>query len=104
VLDRIIAYTNPINLIDPYCLDPLDCVSDFLKAIPDVLFTPPPSLADPDAIKGAGQLLDGVQDRYVEWGETTGEWGPENPWYFSFGIQTRDGRSYLDRIRNYNNQ
>jgi hypothetical protein len=58
----------------------------------------PPSAADPGAGKGMQDLLKSNQQKYEQFSTDTGEWGPNNEYYFNLGVETKDGRSYLERL------
>jgi len=89
---------DPLNLSDPLGLKFWDFIRNFLQGISDLLFFPPPSLADPDAMLAVKKIRDSVQESYNNHGELFNEWGPENPWYYNM-VKTKDGKNYRDRIK-----
>lgn len=47
----------------------------------DTLFFPPMSLINPEAFMSLDKIIKGIQGKYIDYGETFGEYGEKNPYY-----------------------
>jgi RHS repeat-associated protein len=93
---------NPLNYTDPrgkgFWKNVGEFIKNFFMGVGDAISPIPPSAADPEAAQGYVDLRKSIQQRYEEIGEETGEWGPNNDYYFNLGVKTKDGKSYLERL------
>ncbi len=93
---------NPLNYTDPegkgFWKNVGEFIKNFFMGVGDAISPIPPSAADPEAAKGMQDLLTSNQQKYEQFGKETGEWGPNNDYYFNLGVKTKDGKSYLERL------